>query len=70
MSTLGDAFAALKSIVLLQERLESVQRDVARVSSDVAGVNDYTLSIDKRVIRIETMIEMSRGSGAPPKIEG
>ena len=71
MSTLSDALAALKNIVLLQERLENVQRDIARVSGDVAAVNDYALSIDKRVIRIETMIEMTRsGSGSTPRIEG
>lgn len=71
MSTLGDALAALKNIVLLQERLENVQRDVTRVSADVAGVNDYAREIDKRVVRIETMIEMSRsGAAVPPRIEG
>jgi archaellum component FlaC len=71
VSTLSDALAALKNIVLLQERLENVQRDIARVSGDVAAVNDYALSIDKRVIRIETMIEMTRsGSGSTPRIEG
>ncbi|VVT06844.1 conserved hypothetical protein [Sphingomonas sp. EC-HK361] len=71
MSTLGDALAALKNIVLLQERLEGVQRDISRISADVKGVNEYVQTIDKRVIRIETMIEMSRGSGgsATPRIE-
>ena len=71
MSTLSDAFIALKNIVLLQERLENVQRDVTQVSRDLDGLNDYALSIDKRVIRIETMIEMSRpGGGSTPRIEG
>ncbi|MES2441960.1 MAG: hypothetical protein V4574_03955 [Pseudomonadota bacterium] len=70
MSALGDALGALKSIVLLQERLEGVQRDLARTSADVAGVNNYARDIDKRVIRIETMIEMTgRGMPGPAAIE-
>ena len=69
MSTLSEALVALKNIVLLQERLEYVQRDVARVAADVGGVNDYARDIDKRVVRIETMIEMSRGGDGPPRIE-
>ena len=72
MSVVGDAFTALKNIVLIQERIDIMQRDIARISGDVAGVNDYVLAVDKRVIRIETMIEMSgRNGGAnTPRIEG
>ena len=70
MSALSDTFNALKNIVLLQERLEGVQRDVARISADLAGMNLYARDIDKRVVRIETMIEMTGRGGAVSKIEG
>jgi len=70
LSSLGDALAALKNIVLLQERLEVVQRDLGQVATSVAMINDYARDIDKRVVRIETMIEMSRpNGGSAPRIE-
>ena len=69
MSALSDALAALKNVVLLQERLEVVRSDVEQLSADVDGLREYAVSIDKRVVRIETLIEMSGGS-RPPRIEG
>ncbi len=66
MSTLGDAMAAIKNVVLMQERLDVMKSDMDRLSGDVSGLNSYAVSIDKRVLRIETMIEMSgRGAGLP-----
>ncbi|MFN3818528.1 hypothetical protein [Blastomonas sp.] len=69
MSALGDALAALKSVVLMQERLDVMRTEQSRISEDVRGLNDYLLSVDKRVIRIETMIEMSGRNGGQPRIE-
>ena len=70
MSTLGDALAALKNVVLMQERLSVMQQDVGRLTGSVDGLNDYVVAVDKRVVRIETMIEMSRGAAGMPRIEG
>ncbi len=70
MSALGDALNALKNVVLMQERLDVMRSEQVRLSEDVKGLNDYILSVDKRLIRIETMIEMSTRSGQPPRIEG
>jgi hypothetical protein len=70
VSTLSDALGALKNVVLMQERLDVMGRKLDRLSVDVQGLNDYALSIDKRVIRIETMIEMSGRSPTQPRIEG
>jgi hypothetical protein len=70
MSALSDAFTAIKNVMLLQERIEGVQRDVERLNADVRGLNDYVVSVDKRVIRIETMIEVSGRAGGQPRIEG
>jgi len=64
MSTVSDALAALKNVVLMQERIQVLQREIERVAGDVSGLNDYCVALDKRVVRIETMIEMSaRGTG-------
>ena len=71
MSALGDAFAAIKNVMLFQERVEGVQRDVQRLNVDVRGLNEYIVAVDKRVIRIETMIEMNeRHAAQQPRIEG
>ena len=71
MSALGDAFAAIKNVMLLQERVEGVQGDVQRLNVDVRGLNEYVVAVDKRVIRIETMIEMTgRQAAQSPRIEG
>jgi hypothetical protein len=72
MSALGDAFAALKNVILLHERIEGVQKDVERLSGDLKDLNSYALAIDKRVVRIETMVEMTTGRRSPdvPRIEG
>ena len=70
MTALGDAFATIKNVMLLQERVEGVQRDVQRLNVDVRGLNDYIVAVDKRVIRIETMIEMNdRQAAQQPRIK-
>ena len=70
MSALGDAFAAIKNVMLLQERVEGVQRDVQRLNADVRGLTEYVVAVDKRVIRIETMIEMNQRQSGAPRIQG
>ncbi|WP_242139656.1 MULTISPECIES: hypothetical protein [unclassified Sphingomonas] len=70
MSSLGDALEAIRNVVLMQERLEVMDRKVDRLASDVKGLSDYAAMIDKRVVRIETMIEMGARSSAQPRIEG
>ena len=57
MSSLGDAFAALKNVMLLHERIEAVQKDVERLSDDLKGLNRYAVEIDRRVARIEGVME-------------
>ncbi len=69
MSAMGDAIVAIRNVMLMQERLDVLTRKVDRLADDVGDTNDYVLSVDKRVIRIETMIEMGRGGSASPRIE-
>jgi hypothetical protein len=69
MSAIRDALSALKNVVLMQERLDVMRAEQGRISEDVRGLNDYILSVDKRVVRIETMIEMSGRAGSSPRIE-
>jgi len=57
VSSLGDAFAALKNVMLLHERMEGVQKDVERLSRDLRDSNKWTAEIDRRVARIEGVME-------------
>ena len=65
MSTFGDALAALKNVVLMQERLDMVRTELKDLAGTVGKVQAYAVSLDKRILRIETMIEMTRSGGAP-----
>jgi hypothetical protein len=70
MSALGDALKALKDVVLMQERLDVMRSEQKRIAEDVSGLNAYVLAVDKRVVRIETMIEMTGRQAPQPRIEG
>ena len=69
MSTLGDALAALKNVVLMQERLDVVRAELKDLAGTVGKVQAYAVSLDKRILRIETMIEMTRSGSGLPRIE-
>jgi archaellum component FlaC len=69
VSTLGEAFAAFRNVMLLQERMDVMGRKLDRMSDDLKGLTDYAQAIDRRVVRIETMIEVSRQGSRAPRIE-
>ena len=68
MSAFGDAFAALKNVILMQDKLERMQtRRSTRLQAIFADVKDYAVEIDKRVARIEGVMEgVARASGKAP----
>ncbi|MGK6321827.1 hypothetical protein ACMGDM_01945 [Sphingomonas sp. DT-51] len=66
MSAVSDALAALKNVVLLQERLDVMRGDLARTAGDLRALTDKICTVDSRVLRIEAMIEMSRGGTTVP----
>ena len=69
MSAMGDALAALKNVVLVQERLEVIRADVSRQADDLKRLTEQVYELDKRVVRIETMIEMSGRGLEQPRIQ-
>lgn len=70
MSTIGDAFEALKNVVLMQERIEGVRSDMAQTNADLRALTEKVLTLNDRVIRIETMIEFAdRQRAQPPRLE-
>ena len=69
MSAVGDILAGLKKVILLEENVSRLQVDVATLTEDVRRTREYAAEIDKRVVRIETMIEMSGGGTSQPRID-
>ena len=65
MSGLGEAFLALKNVMLLQDRVERLQKEIERQAGDQKELNAALATIDRRVVRIEALIEFTRGSGEP-----
>jgi len=57
VSSIGDAFAALRKILLIEANVERLQRDVESHSEEIRRVRDYAGSIDRRVTLIEGRFE-------------
>lgn len=69
MSAFGDAYKAIESVILLRSRVEMLERAIEKVADDVKQDGRDLLDHERRLIRIETMIEMSGRGGAQSKIE-
>jgi hypothetical protein len=69
VSSVSDAFAALKNVMLMQERIDGLRNDITKNTIDLSRLTDRVFDLDKRVVRIETMIEMSGRAGGQPRIE-
>lgn len=52
MSAFGDAFKAVRQVILLDDRMAKVQENVSRLQRDLDDLK-------RRVARIEGMIEMA-----------
>lgn len=69
MSGLGEAFAALKNIALLHERVANLRADVATLNANVAGLREYAVSIDTRLSHLEGFIKgAAAASGRQAKL--
>jgi hypothetical protein len=70
MSAFGDAYKAIESVILLRSRVEALEGSLERVIDDVKEDGRDLLDHEKRLIRIETMIEMSSRGGQSSRLEG
>ena len=57
MSLYGEALAAIRSIVLLDERLQSVTTKVDKLADEVRD-------LATRMVRLETIVEIARADGS------
>ena len=57
MSLYGEALAAIRSIMLLDERLQSLTTKVDKLADEVRD-------LATRLVRVETIVEIARADGA------
>ena len=62
MGLFNDVASALKNVVLMQSSLERLERVVERQDSDMAGLRAAIGQVSERLVRVETIIEVARGS--------
>ena len=70
MSALGDALAALKKVILIEENVSRLQDDMSILTEEVRRNREYTASVDRRVAVLEGMIQgfnMAAGTRRLPK---
>ena len=70
MSTLSDAVKGIKQLLLLQEQVRQLEKVGEKQSEALGRLTGDVLALDKRGIRIETMIEMTQRNAQTPRIEG
>jgi hypothetical protein len=71
MSALGEAIKTIQSVLQLQFRVEQLEKSAEKIAGDVKNLASDLYSVDKRVLRIETIIEMTAArSSQRPEIEG
>ena len=61
MSLYGDAIAAIRSVILIDESVQSVAAKVDRLADEVRDMRE-------RLVRVETIVEVARLGGRIPRI--
>ena len=73
MSGLGEAFLALKNVMLLHERVDALQKELEGLASGQRDMNRSVVDIDRRLARLEGFIEgaaaASKRTAGLPRIE-
>src|SRR5438270_456945 len=63
----GDFLSGIRQVILLQENVARLERDVQALAQDVRRIRDYSGEIDKRVARIEGVMEGVARASTPTK---
>ena len=69
MSSFGDAYRAIESVILLRSRVEGLEKSLETLVGEIKEQGRDLSDHEGRLIRIETMIEMTRGGPRMPRIE-
>ena len=57
MSMVGDAFNALRQVILIQSRLDQLDSRMSRMATDLAGMTEALAVVRDRISRLEGVIE-------------
>ncbi len=57
MSAISDALKAIKDVLMLQSRVDSLDHRIGRTADDLDGLADLVASVRDRVSRLEGIIE-------------
>jgi methionine synthase I (cobalamin-dependent) len=68
MGAFGDAYKAIESVILLRSRVETLERSLEKLIDEAREQGRDLLDHERRLIRIETMIEMSQMRSGKPRI--
>ena len=68
MSTVGDILKSIREVLLLQSQVERLEEQIDEQNDELKRVSRDIVGIDKRLVRIETMIEMTARGSQPPQI--
>jgi chaperonin cofactor prefoldin len=69
MSTLSSALNALKQVVLLQDRVERLEKRLDTMNDDVDGLTDMSHDLDKRLYALERIIDIGAQQARQKRIE-
>ena len=69
MSTLSNALAGLKQVILLQDRVERMEKRLDMMSADVDGLADMAHDLDKRLYALERIIDIGARQAQQKRIE-
>lgn len=70
MSALSDALNGIKQLLLIQKQVEDLERATEVQAAALRDLGRDVIAIDKRVVRIETMVEVAatRGASRAPRL--
>ncbi len=69
MSMFSNALAALKQVVLLQDRVERMEKRLDTMNDDVDGLADMIHDLDKRLYALERIIDLGAQQSRQKRIE-
>lgn len=69
MSTLGDVWSGIRKMLLIEEAIGRMEKDIDTLGDDLRRTREYAETIDGRVSRIEGFLDgVAAASGQPPRL--
>ena len=69
MNMLSNALTALKQVVLLQDRVERLEKRLDTMNDDIDGLTDMVHDLDKRLYALERIIDLGARQSHQKRIE-